>query len=49
MAQLRHLFSILLVLFTCSALANVELKAKKDASKNGQKRLDIHGRYYKYC
>ena len=43
MAPMRHLFSILLVLFTCqSALAKMELKAKQDASNNGQKRLDIH-------
>ena len=41
-APTRHLFSILLLLFTCS-LAEMDLKAKQDASKNGQKRLDIHG------
>ncbi|XP_028401237.1 uncharacterized protein LOC114524282 [Dendronephthya gigantea] len=40
----RYLFSILLllVLYTCSALANVDPKAKQEVSKNGQKRLDIH-------
>ena len=48
MALMRYLFSILLLLFTCSALAKMELKAKQDTSNNGQKRLDIHGRYFNY-
>ncbi|XP_028415758.1 uncharacterized protein LOC114539330 [Dendronephthya gigantea] len=44
MIRPRYLFSILLllVLYTCSALANVDPKAKQEVSKNGQKRLDIH-------
>ena len=48
MAPIIHFFSILLLVFTCSALANVQLKEKKDNTKNGQKRLDIHGRYCNY-
>ena len=44
MSPTGHLFSLLLAVFTCSALANIKLETKKDHSNNGQKRLDIHGK-----
>lgn len=48
MAAIRNLLSMVFLLFLiCSAGVNIEAKdeAKRLETKNGEKRLDIHGSY----